>query len=278
MKKPGLVIVDLDGTVVAHGAGDTSLTAAAEPSPAVIEALAAVQAAGVPVAIATGRAIWGALRTARSLGLTRGLISAAHGAVTYDLAAGAVVDSHMIDPSLAVKSLAAADVRTAFAVELGTVGWRHTADFARDFHSDWADVVDVATLAATSTPRLAARLPGGSRYGAGLRCPLAGKLANDAALDPGMYCVEVGFNGWIDIGPAGVTKATGAEAIARHHGVSAADTVVFGDAANDLPMFGWAGHAVAMGQAVDEVKAAAHEVAPAVGDDGVATVLRRWFR
>ena len=92
-----------------------------------------------------------------------------------------------------------------------------------------------------------------------------------------MYSVEVGYNGWIDIGPPGVTKATGVAAIADHYGVTAAETIVFGDAANDLPMFEWAGHAVAMGQAVPEIQAAADEVAPSVDEDGVAHVLSRWF-
>ncbi|MGH8794820.1 MAG: HAD family hydrolase [Stackebrandtia sp.] len=271
MEQPKLVIVDLDGTVVPHG------LEMLPPSPAVVKALASVRAAGVPVAVATGRAVWGALRAVKDLDLTDGLISATHGAVTYDLGDARVVDCRLMDPSEAVRRFKAADPEVAFAVELNTRGWRHTDNFKRDFTSTWADMVDLETLAATQTARLAARLPGGARYGAGLRCPSAAKLAADADLDSSMYYVEVGFNGWIDVGPAGITKATGAAAVAAHYGVSAAETVVFGDAGNDLPMFAWAGHAVAMGQAVDEIKAAADEVAPSVDDDGVAAVLRRWF-
>ncbi len=270
MNAPKLVVLDLDGTVVRHSTKPTT------PSREVVKALAAVTAAGAPVAIATGRAPWGALRTAADLGLVDGLVSASHGAVTFDLGTSKITESHVFDPSVAVAAFTRANAATAFAVEVQN-GWRHTANFNRDFHSEWADIVDVATLSATQTARLAARLPGGARYGAGARCPVASDLALQAALDPEMYCVEVGFNGWIDVGPPGITKATGVAAIAGHYGVTAEETIVFGDAANDLPMFAWAGHAVAMGQAVPEIQAAADEIAPSVEHDGVARVLRRWF-
>lgn len=271
MNTPRLVVLDLDGTVVKHSTGHV------EPSPAVIKALAAVRAAGVPVAVATGRAIWGALPIAAQLGLTDGLVSAAHGAMTYDLTAGRIIDSKTLDPAHAVERMLAADPSVAFAVELDTRGWRHTPNFQRDFATEWADIVDLDTLSATRTTRLAVRLASSGRNAGQDRCPRASKLSADAALDQALYSQEVGFNGWIDVGPAGVSKATGAAAIAKHYGVSSQETIVFGDGNNDLSMFGWAGHAVAMGQAGPEVRAAADEVAPSVDDDGVAAVLGRWF-
>ena len=271
MKTPRLVVLDLDGTVVPHA------TTHVTPSPAVVKAIAATRAAGVPVAIATGRPVWSALPTADELGLTDGLVSAAHGAVTCDIVTGRVIDATLLDPRAAVSRLSAADPAAAFAVELGTVGWRHTDNFSRDFDAVWADVVDIDTLAATRTTRLAVRLPVDGPYRASQRCPVATRLSRAAQLDPEQYYEEIGFNGWIDVGPAGVSKATGVAAIAAHYGVTADDTVVFGDGHNDLSMFGWAGHSVAMGQAGDEVRAAADEVAPTVDDDGVAVVLQRWF-
>ena len=271
MKTPKLVVVDLDGTVVPHS------TARVEPSPEVVKALAAVRAAGVPVVIATGRALWSALPTALHLGLTDGMLSAAHGAITYDLATERVTDSRLIDPGPAVDRMRSLDPSVAFGVELDTRGWRHTDNFPRDFATTWADIVDLPTLAATRTTRLAVRLPGVEHGGAGRRCPFALELAAAADLDRSQYGQEIGFNGWIDIGPPGVTKATGLDGIAAGLGVDAADAVVFGDAHNDLPMFEWAGHAIAMGQAGEDVKAAADEVAPTVDEDGVAAVLRRWF-
>ena len=46
---------------------------------------------------------------------------------------------------------------------------------------------------------------------------------------------------------------------------------------NDIEMLRWAGIGVAMGNAVDEVKAVADEVTATNDDDGVARVLERWF-
>ena len=42
-------------------------------------------------------------------------------------------------------------------------------------------------------------------------------------------------------------------------------------------MLRWAGLGVAMGQASDEVKAAAREVTGTVDEDGLAVLLERWF-
>jgi hydroxymethylpyrimidine pyrophosphatase-like HAD family hydrolase len=42
-------------------------------------------------------------------------------------------------------------------------------------------------------------------------------------------------------------------------------------------MLQWAGRGVAMGQAVDEVKAAADAVTATVHENGVAVELSRWF-
>lgn len=70
-----------------------------------------------------------------------------------------------------------------------------------------------------------------------------------------------------------VDKGRALAAAADHLGVTLAATVAIGDAPNDLPMLARAGTAIAMGQADDEVVAAAHLVVPGVDDDGMATAL-----
>ncbi|MEV3938769.1 HAD family hydrolase [Glycomyces sp. NPDC049804] len=269
---PKLVAVDLDGTVVDyHGPRATV------PSRTVIDALRAVRDAGVPVAVVTGRAIWGAVRTAEDLGLDEGFASASHGAGEYDLGARAITHQHTVDAAIAVEALIASDPAVEFAVEWDLEGWRHTKGFRRDFPARWAGEITVEELVSRPAPRLVARVDSNNRYGGAERCPQAMRLAAGAALDAADYHVEVGYNGWVDIGPPGVSKATGIARIAARYGVSSSDTVVFGDAHNDLTMFAWAGWSVAMGQAVPEVRAAADEVAPSVWEDGVAKVLARWF-
>ena len=53
--------------------------------------------------------------------------------------------------------------------------------------------------------------------------------------------------------------------------------LAIGDGRNDIEMLRWAGRGVAMGQAVEEVLAAADDVTETVYDDGAAVELRRWF-
>ncbi|MCH7229285.1 Cof-type HAD-IIB family hydrolase [Glycomyces sp. L485] len=269
---PQLVAVDLDGTVVDYHHGQ-----ATEPSKAVIDAIRSVRTAGVPVAVVTGRAIWGAVRTADDLGLDDGFASSSHGAGEYDLALREISHRQTVDTRTAVERFVAVDDSVEFAVEWDLEGWYHTKGFKRDFHAKWGGTITIDDLLERPTGRLVARVASDTPYGAGIRCPNAMRLAESAALDTADYHMEVGFNGWIDVGPPGVSKASGLARIAEYYGVSSADTVVFGDAHNDLTMFEWAGYAVAMGQAAPEVRAAADEVAPAVWEDGVARVLQRWF-
>lgn len=69
-------------------------------------------------------------------------------------------------------------------------------------------------------------------------------------------------------------KGTALRDAARVLGIELAATVAVGDAANDVSMLEVAGTAIAMGQADDDVLAAAHLVAPPVTEDGAAAALR----
>ncbi|MET7413958.1 HAD family hydrolase [Streptomyces rubiginosohelvolus] len=84
--------------------------------------------------------------------------------------------------------------------------------------------------------------------------------------------------GVVEILPLGLSKATGLSLAARRLGVKAADTIAFGDMPNDIPMFGWAQHGVAMANAHDDLKAVAHEITASNEDDGIAVVLEQLLR
>ncbi|MFJ5684446.1 HAD family hydrolase [Streptomyces sp. NPDC093099] len=81
--------------------------------------------------------------------------------------------------------------------------------------------------------------------------------------------------GVVEILPLGLSKATGLSLAARRLGIKAADTIAFGDMPNDIPMFGWARHGVAMANAHEELKAVANEVTASNEDDGIALVLEK---
>ncbi|WP_236242132.1 HAD family hydrolase [Streptomyces sp. CC228A] len=89
----------------------------------------------------------------------------------------------------------------------------------------------------------------------------------------GLVDVVMAGPGVVEILPMGLTKATGLSLAARRLGVQAADTIAFGDMPNDIPMFAWAAHSVAMANAHDELKAVADEVTASNDADGIALVL-----
>lgn len=71
----------------------------------------------------------------------------------------------------------------------------------------------------------------------------------------------------------GTNKASGIDVICQYLGVDVAETMAFGDGGNDITMLRHAGIGIAMGNANDEVKAAADFVTDTVDDDGIAKVL-----
>lgn len=83
---------------------------------------------------------------------------------------------------------------------------------------------------------------------------------------------------FVDITATGVDKAAGIELLASHYGIDMADTVAFGDGGNDIPMLRRAAIGVAMGNATDDVKAAADMVTTAVDADGIANALAKILR
>jgi Cof subfamily protein (haloacid dehalogenase superfamily) len=72
---------------------------------------------------------------------------------------------------------------------------------------------------------------------------------------------------FLEFMPAAVSKATALETLASHLGFTAAETVVFGDGDNDIPMFEWAGVSVAMPHGWPRALQSAKLVAPEGPED-----------
>ncbi|MGW6455860.1 HAD family hydrolase [Streptomyces sp. NPDC055078] len=79
----------------------------------------------------------------------------------------------------------------------------------------------------------------------------------------------------VELIPLGLSKATGLSVAARRLGIRAADTIAFGDMPNDIPMFGWAAHGVAMANAHRELKAVASDITASNDEDGIAITLEQ---
>ena len=72
-----------------------------------------------------------------------------------------------------------------------------------------------------------------------------------------------------DIVEKGVSKGEGLITLCRHWGVDMKDTYAFGDSMNDLEIVRMAGTGIAMGNAIEELKAAADYVTDRIDLDGV---------
>lgn len=81
---------------------------------------------------------------------------------------------------------------------------------------------------------------------------------------------------FIDITERHSDKGTGLEEIAAKLGISAAETIAFGDGGNDASMLRAAGVGVALGGAFDEAKKASDYVTSTVEEDGVARALEHF--
>lgn len=71
----------------------------------------------------------------------------------------------------------------------------------------------------------------------------------------------------------GIDKARALEGALPKLGIDASEVVSFGDGQNDKSMIEWAGTGVAMGNAVEEVKAVAQMVTADNNEDGIAVAL-----
>lgn len=78
---------------------------------------------------------------------------------------------------------------------------------------------------------------------------------------------------YLEVIPQRINKGQGIRDICRALGIDPWEVIAFGDAENDIPMLRAAGVGVAMGNAAENVKAAADTVTLSNNDDGIAAAL-----
>lgn len=78
---------------------------------------------------------------------------------------------------------------------------------------------------------------------------------------------------YIEIMAQNIDKATSLDHLVKYMGIKQEEVIAFGDGYNDLSMIEYAGMGVAMGNAVDEMKAKANRITLSNDEDGIAYML-----
>ncbi|MFJ6543236.1 HAD family hydrolase [Streptomyces sp. NPDC091385] len=261
---PALIATDLDGTLLR---GDDTVSARSRA------ALAGAAREGARHLVVTGRPVPRVRGLLASLG-AGGLAVCGQGAQVYDAGTGRMLWSVRLDRELAETALGKieAEVGQVYAavdqdgvdgltlIEPGYLMPHPTLPAVRVDRRDdlWRAPISKVLL---RHPDLSDdELTGTARS-------VVGSLATVTMSGPGT----------VELQPCGVTKATGLALAAEHLGLGRADTIAFGDMPNDIPMFQWAAHGVAMANAHRELRAVADEITLSNEDDGIAVVLERVY-
>ncbi|MBA3339214.1 MAG: HAD family phosphatase [Geodermatophilaceae bacterium] len=261
--RPKLVATDLDGTF---------LDSSALVSPRTAAALARLRSEGIPVVGVTGRAPR-LLHTVHEYFGGDGVVVMAQGAFVGDLATGEVLRQVTLPSSLALditKQIESVSGPLHYAGEY-PIGGIHVLCVEPRFtwpYNEGRQVL-VRDNLPTDAPAMKFYLKS-DQHDQDALLDLARSVVSTA--DAELTHAGLGF---IELCPPGVTKATGLAVALERYGVDRRDVLVFGDMPNDLPMFGWAGRAVAVANAHPDVLAVADDVTGTNDDDGVADYLER---
>jgi len=275
-----LVAIDMDGTLLPSFAQKMSDRTA--------EALRAAQHAGITVAVATGR------RTAYTAPLLEGLglradtpLITSNGAVIRTLGGEAIDRCHMearvaralcgvlrefgavvftFDRpgrgELVLENMEQAHGRIALWVEAN----RNAIEVVRPLENalpDGEDPVQGMVTGTLANMRLAERALKASKWAAECECVCTEYPGRDLSI--------------LDLLPPGVSKGWALARLAARLKVDRKETMAIGDNWNDVDMLEWAGQAIVMGNAAQELRTMATlngwKQAPPNDQDGVAQVL-----
>jgi Cof subfamily protein (haloacid dehalogenase superfamily) len=260
---PGLVAIDVDGTLVA----DDGL-----PSERTRAAIGRSREAGVQVVLATGRPFLVVDRTAEALGNVDYLICS-NGAMTVRRRDDFVIRDLWLEDGLAEFVVGAVrkrlpDVGFALMFEKGSKsepGWRERLPANVPLGSP---VDDVLTLLPDRGP-VRKVMVFHDDYDDDLRS----LIAMTQEIVGAKATVTHSGLAFAEVGPVGLHKAVALAALCEDLEVDQSAVVAFGDEINDTEMLEWAGIGVAMANASPEAKAAADVVTASNNDDGVARFL-----
>ena len=275
-----LVAIDVDGTLLPSFAQQISQRTA--------QALKAAQQAGITVAIATGRRTNYTAPLLENLGLRADTpLITSNGAVIRTLGGESIDRSHMQAPiarglcgllrpfgavvftfdrpgrpELVLENMEQTHGRISLWVEAN----RHAIDVVKpleDALPDGEDPIQGMVTGTLANMRLAEKALKASVWAESCTAVCTEYPGRDLSI--------------LDLLPHGVSKGFALERLAARLGVDRKETMAIGDNWNDVDMLEWAGQAVLMGNAAQELRTMAKmrgwKQAPHNDQDGVAQVL-----
>lgn len=265
MAKRHLIALDLDGTLLLKNQ---------EISPRTKTALMKAKEKGHVIAIATGRPYRASKRYYQELQLTTPIINFNGASVHHPLDAHYPRILESIPLAYSKELIKRCETIGVFnvMVEIGdTFYMKKQAGFFAEFLTDGVEPAGTGELHALVKEAPTAILIEPK--------PEKVNVLHDTLQQTG---TETTLQRWwkgetriLEIAPRNVTKATALERIANDYGIEQGNIIAFGDEENDYEMIEYAGHGVAMGNAIDEIKAVADCVTETNEKDGIACYLEK---
>jgi hypothetical protein len=261
-----LIVLDVDGTLVDRER---------RVSPDTLRALAAAQARGIRVTLATGRMYASALPYAQRIKADAPLILC-NGARIQDPVGGAILYSSHLPRAQAARGLRLAQQFDVHAnLYLGeSIYIERLSEVSRESaRKDGVEQVPVGDLVrflegqAEDPVKILLIGPGERLEALAAAYRAGGSGAEDL---PHLVRSEATY---LEIQSRDVTKGAGLIRVCKVLAIPPSAAMAFGDNLNDVEMIQAAGLGVAMGNAHADLKRAARVVAPSNDEDGVAAVL-----
>jgi Cof subfamily protein (haloacid dehalogenase superfamily) len=264
-----LLILDVDGTLIGHGA---------YPSPRVVEAVKAARQKGVTVALGTGRASEACYHLFRQLELD-GLHIVFDGAAIVEWPSNDLISLQALPPRA-----------TQRIIELTRQYDLFLEIYAHDFYFIEQDneLAEHQRRKLQLNPLITNLMSLVNR----VKIVKAQVLAADAeqkqradiiTTEMEEYCKmswSLDPSNGIYFGNAlsrYVSKGNALKEVVDYLGIDLSQTITVGDSYNDIGIFKVAGTKIAMGHAPESLKALADWIAPSVDEDGVATTIEKFI-
>jgi len=263
-----LLVVDIDGTIIdKRGA----------ISDADRDALAAAAAAGVRVALSTGRVVRSCRKIMQQLSLD-GCHIFYDGALVSDPSQDIEIYSQPIETELVRQAVEFARANDIY-LELYTTEsfYAERENWSDYIHAEFFGVSAIITSFDGIWDRervikaeMITRDEVGQEQARLLRQEFEGKLGFSIARSPTFPGID-----FVNVINNGVSKGEALKELAAHLGISTGEVLAIGDGLNDISLLETAGLAVAMGNAFPEVKRVADCITLDVEQSGVAAAVKK---